>query len=126
VHVYTASSWRHITSQRRLQEYRSQPQLTRLKSQIAETEKAIGRSLGDNDDDGKWDIIAVVTDKKTKLMSKRQAESTGKVDGADVKITTEYAVEVDAVVIEIIAAKCGPFAGAKGRGVLKIDGTVGK
>ncbi|MEI6236007.1 MAG: hypothetical protein WCT04_23375 [Planctomycetota bacterium] len=109
-----------------MQEYRSQPQLTRLKSQIAETEKAIGRSLGDNDDDGKWDIIAVVTDKKTKLMSKRQAESTGKVDGADVKITTEYAVEVDAVVIEIIAAKCGPFAGAKGRGVLKIDGTVGK
>ncbi|MEI6236243.1 MAG: hypothetical protein WCT04_24570 [Planctomycetota bacterium] len=97
-----------------------------LKAQIAETEKAIGRSLGDNDDDGKWDIIAVVTDKKTKLMSKRQAESTGKVDGADVKITTDYAVEVDAVVIEIIAAKCGPFAGAKGRGVLKIDGTVGK
>ena len=31
-----------------------------------------------------------------------------------------------AIVIEIVAAKCGPFAGARGKGVLKTDGTVGQ
>ena len=97
-----------------------------LMKQITATETAIGRSLGDNDDDGKWDIIAVVTDKKVKLLAKRQAEATGTVDGVKVKVTADYSEPVDAVVIEIIAAKCGPFAGAKDRGVLKIDGTVGK
>jgi hypothetical protein len=43
-----------------------------------------------------------------------------------VKVKGEYAELVDAAVIDIIAAKIGPFAGAKTRGVLKEDGTVGK
>ena len=30
------------------------------------------------------------------------------------------------MVIEIVAAKIGPFTGAKDRGVLKEDGTIGK
>ncbi len=97
-----------------------------LKKQIDETEKAIGRSLGDDDGDGKWDCIAIVTDKKVKLLAKRQAEASGTVDGQQVTATIDYAEPVDAVVIEIIAAKCGPFAGVKDRGVLKTDGTVGK
>lgn len=93
---------------------------------IKATEAAIGRSLGDDDGDGKWDIIAVVTNKKAKLLAKRESEATGTIGGVDVKLTGQYAEPVDAVVIEIIAAKCGPFAGAKDRGVLKPDGTVGK
>lgn len=93
---------------------------------IKATEAAIGRTLGDDDGDGKWDVIAVVTSKKIKLQAKKQVEATGTVDGANVKITGEYAEPVEATVIEIIAAKCGPFAGAKDRGVLKPDGTVGK
>ncbi len=97
-----------------------------LKKQIDATEKAIGRGIGDDDNDGQWDIIAVVTDKKAKLLAKREAESKGKVNGADVTVKTEYAEPVDAVVIEIIAAKCGPFAGVKDKGVLKVDGTIGK
>lgn len=67
-----------------------------------------------------------MTDQKTKLMAKRQAEATGKIEGLDVKLKGEYAEPVDAVVVQIIAAKCGPFAGAKDRGVVKEDGTVGK
>lgn len=42
------------------------------------------------------------------------------------KVKGEYAEPVDAVVIDIIAAKIGPFAGAKDRAVLKEDGTLGK
>ncbi len=92
---------------------------------IKAIEEAIGRSLGDDDRDGKWDVVAMVTDKKAKLMIKRSAESSGTVDGMDVTLSTDYAEPVDGVVIEFLAAKCGPFAGAKGRGVLKPDGTVG-
>lgn len=91
---------------------------------IAATEEAIGRGLGDDDNDGKWDIVAVVTDKKTKLSARRQAESSGSIGGVDVSMSHEYHETVDAVVIEILAAKCGPFAGAKGRGVLNPDGTL--
>lgn len=91
---------------------------------IAATEEAIGRGLGDDDNDGKWDIVAVVTDKKTKLTARRHAESSGSVGGVDVSLNHEYHESVDAIVIDILAAKCGPFAGAKGRGVLNPDGTV--
>ena len=98
-----------------------------LMKQITATETAIGRALGDDDADGRWEVIAVVTDRKAKLMAKRQVEASGKIDNSiDVKVKGEYAEPVDAVVIDIIAAKIGPFAGAKDRGVLKEDGTVGK
>ena len=59
-------------------------------------------------------------------MARRQAETKGKVENVDVTVKSEYAEPVDATVIEIIAAKCGPFAGAKDRGVLHVDGSVGK
>jgi hypothetical protein len=98
-----------------------------LMKQITATETAIGRSLGDDDADGRWEVIAVVTDRKARLMAKRQVEATGKIDNTiDVKVKGEYAEPVDAVVIDIVAARIGPFAGAKDRGVLKEDGTVGK
>lgn len=95
-----------------------------MKAGIAATEEAIGRSLGDDDNDGKWDIVATVTDKKTKLSARRSAESSGSIGGVDVAMSHEYNEYVDAVVIDILAAKCGPFAGARGRGVLNPDGTV--
>lgn len=95
-----------------------------MKAGIAATEEAIGRGLGDDDSDGKWDIVAVVTDKKTRLTARKHAESSGSVGGVDVSLNHEYYESVDAIVIEILAAKCGPFAGAKGRGVLNPDGTV--
>jgi vancomycin resistance protein YoaR len=98
-----------------------------LMKQITATETAIGRSLGDDDSDGRWEIIATVTDRKAKLMARRVVEGTAKVNnGADVNVKAEYAEPVDAIVIDIIAAKMGPFAGAKDRAVLKEDGTFGK
>ncbi|MEP6778291.1 MAG: hypothetical protein ABJC26_00270 [Gemmatimonadaceae bacterium] len=92
---------------------------------IKATEGAIGRALGDDDNDGKWDIVATVTDKKAKLSARRQGEASGTIGGVNVELTSEYHEPVDAVVIEILAAKCGPFAGAKGKGYLKHDGSIG-
>lgn len=97
-----------------------------LMKQIEATEKAIGRSIGDDDNDGKWEVFAIVTDSKTKLMAKREVEASGTVDGSNVTVKGQYAEAVDAYIIEIVAAKCGPFAGAKGKGVLKEDGTISK
>jgi len=98
-----------------------------LMKQITATETAIGRSLGDDDSDGRWEIIATVTDRKAKLMARRVVEGTAKVaNSVDVNVKAEYAEPVDAIVIDIIAAKMGPFAGAKDRAVLKEDGTFGK
>ncbi|MEP6762923.1 MAG: hypothetical protein ABJB66_01370 [Gemmatimonadaceae bacterium] len=91
---------------------------------IKATEEAIGRSIGDDDNDGKWDIVATVTDRKAKLSARRQGEASGSIGGVNVQLSSEYHEPVDAVVIEILAAKCGPFAGAKGKGFLKPDGTV--
>ncbi|MBC8089561.1 MAG: hypothetical protein H7Z40_20045 [Phycisphaerae bacterium] len=96
-----------------------------LKAGIAATEEAIGRSLGDDDNNGRWEMVAVVTDKKAKLMARRSAESSGSIGSLDVSMSHEYHEPVEAVVIEILAVKCGPFAGAKGRGVLRPDGTIG-
>ena len=96
-----------------------------LKAGIAKMEEAIGRALGDDDNDGKWDIVAVVTDKKAKLLARRSAESSGSIGGLDVSMNHDYHEPVAAVVLEVLAAKCGPFAGAKGRGVLRPDGTMG-
>jgi hypothetical protein len=95
-----------------------------IKAAIDATEQAIGRALGDDDDDGKWDIIAVVTDRTARLFAKGTTHISGQIDHVDVKLSAEYATAVDATVIEIIAAKCGPFAAAKDRGALRPDGSV--
>jgi hypothetical protein len=95
-----------------------------IKAAIDATEQAIGRALGDADDDGKWDIIAVVTDRSARLFAKSTSHISGQIDHVDLTLSAEYTTAVDATVIEIIAAKCGPFAAAKNRGVLRPDGSV--
>lgn len=91
---------------------------------IKDIEDKMGRALGDDDADGKWEIYAVVTGRKAKLEAKKTVEGSGTVGGADVKFTGEYSEPVDAYIIEIIAAKCGPFAGSKEKGILKPDGSL--
>ncbi len=95
-----------------------------LQSAIKAIEERIDRSIGDSDDDGKWEVFAIVTSKKARLLARRQIDAKGTIEGLDVRVKGEYADPVDAVVIDIVAAKCGPFAGAKGRGTLKPDGSV--
>lgn len=101
-----------------------------LMKAITAIEEKIGRSIGDDDNDGKWEVIAIVTNRKAQLLARRQVEGTGRLTDTnssaslDVKFTGEYPEPVEARVIEIIAAKCGPFAGAKGKATLKPDGTL--
>ena len=71
--------------------------------------------------------IARVTGKTGRMMQKKQAEGdivsqTGSTVG---KYTVDYADPVDAPIIEIVAARCGPLAVGEGVGMAKEDGSVG-
>lgn len=75
----------------------------------------IGRELGDNDDDGKWEIIAIVDGTTGRLMSRKSVSGDLQTTNGE-KVGTytgEYADPVDAPIITIIAAHCGPLAISK-------------
>jgi hypothetical protein len=99
-----------------------------VKKAIEEVQQKMGRDLGDNDDDGRWTVIARVTGKTGRMMQKKTAEGditekgTGDVVG---KYTVDYADPVDAPIIEIVAARCGPLAVGQDVGMAKDDGTIG-
>lgn len=99
-----------------------------VKAAIDAVQKHMGRDLGDDDNDGRWTIIARVTGKTGRMMQKKQAEGdiiekgTGNTVG---KYTVDYADPVDAPIIEIVAAKCGPLAVGQDVGMAKEDGSVG-
>jgi len=78
---------------------------------INEIQTKIGRSLGDNDDDGKWEIIAVVDGTTGKLNQRLNVE--GKIKdtaGNEATVTGEKHEAADAPIITIVAAHCGPLA----------------
>lgn len=78
---------------------------------IKAVEEKLGRSLGDDDNDGKWEIIAKVTGTTGQLIKKQQVEGTVKDDaGNTATVTGERAETVTAPIITIIAAHCGPLA----------------
>ena len=95
-----------------------------MMSGIKAVESVLGRALGDDDRDGKWDVVARITDQKATLQARKKAESTGSIGKLDVSMTHEYSEPVEAVVIELLAAKCGPFAGSQANGVLQTNGVV--
>lgn len=96
-----------------------------LAAAIKAVEAKLGRSLGDDDNDGKWEIYAVVTGSTGQMMQKKQAEGDVTLNGEKVgTVTADYADPVTAPIITIVAAKCGPFAGGKGAGIVQMDGSV--
>ncbi len=99
-----------------------------VRKAIDEIQKKLGRDIGDDDHDGRWTIIAKVTGRTGKLMQKKQAEGDIVEKGTGSKVgtyTVEYADPVDAVIVEIVAAKCGPLCVGEGVGMAKEDGSVG-
>ncbi|MGC4032756.1 MAG: hypothetical protein QM754_13695 [Tepidisphaeraceae bacterium] len=81
---------------------------------IKAVEDKLGRSLGDSDDDGKWEIIARVTGQTGKLTKRVQVEGEIKdTAGNTATVTGERAETVDAPIITIVAAHVGPLAVAK-------------
>lgn len=81
---------------------------------IDEVESKIGRNLGDSDDDGKWEIIAIVDGTTGQMMQRKQASGDVTVDGQKAgTYQEESAVPVDAPIITIIAAHCGPLSVSK-------------
>lgn len=83
---------------------------------VAQVEKKLGRSLGDDDNDGKWVIIARVEGTKGKLQRRV------KIEGTDI----EKAETVDAAIVTIVAGHIGPMAAGKDIGMVKEDKTIGK
>src|SRR5438067_2247789 len=73
---------------------------------------SIGRGIGDSDDDGKWEVFATVNGTKGSMLARKQVEGDIKTTGGE-KVGTysgEYPEPVDAPIITIIAAHCGPLA----------------
>lgn len=83
----------------------------KVKAEIDRVEAALGRSLGDSDDDGRWTFIARVEGTSGKLLQKIEHEADVTVDGS--KVGTVLGTEtrpVDAPIVTIVAAHCGPLA----------------
>jgi hypothetical protein len=98
-----------------------------VKAAVAQAEKRLNRSLGDNDDDGRWTICARVEGTKGKLQRKVNVEGTvsdGK--GNSAKVKGEKFETVDAPIITILAARIGPLAVSKEQGMVKEDGSIAK
>ena len=80
---------------------------------VKEVESKMGRSLGDSDDDGKWEIIARVEGTTGKLVKKVDVEGKIKDDaGNEATVTGEKGETMVAPIITIVAAHCGPLAAA--------------
>jgi len=94
-------------------------------SAVKEVQTRMGRALGDSDDDGKWEVIAIVEGTMGKLSKRVNVEGKIKDEaGNTAMVTGEKAEIVDAPIITIVAAHCGPLAVAKGVGSVKEDGKV--
>ncbi|HEX3356044.1 MAG TPA: hypothetical protein VHS31_03595 [Tepidisphaeraceae bacterium] len=97
-----------------------------VKAAIADVEAKVKHGIGDIDQDGKWEIIATV-DGNTGQMNTRQRE-TGDVRGTDGEklgtVTSETSKTVDAPIITIIAAHCGPLAVSADQGAVNESGAV--
>ena len=98
-----------------------------VKAAVAQIEKRLDRSLGDNDDDGRWTIFARVEGTKGKLQRKVNVEGTvTDKAGNSAKLKGEKVETVEAPIITILAARIGPLAVSKEQGMVKEDGTIGK
>ncbi len=92
---------------------------------VKEVESKMGRALGDSDDDGDWEVIALVEGSTGKLSKRVNVE--GKISdthGNTATVTGERAEVVDAPIVTIVAAHCGPLAVAAGAGSVKENGAV--
>lgn len=90
---------------------------------IEEVQKKLGRDLGDNDNDGKWEIVYRVEGTTGKLMARKQVEGDLTLDGQKVgTYRGEYSEPTDAAIVTIVAAKCGPLAVSSEGGMVTESG----
>jgi len=72
---------------------------------VEKIQKELGRDLGDNDDDGKWEVFAVVEGSVGELSKRDQAD--GNIGG--IAVSAEGHHGVSAPIVRIVAAHCGPL-----------------
>jgi hypothetical protein len=98
-----------------------------VEAAIADVEAKLGRQLGDSDDDGRWTIIAEVTDRMGRMSARKQVDGEIRDSSSGEKLGTysgEHAEAVDAPILKIVAAYVGPLAVARGVGVAAVDGSL--
>ncbi len=90
-----------------------------VEAAIKDVEAKVKHELGDVDSDGKWEIICTVDGNTGRMMTRSQATGDIKTtDGEKVgTVTQEYSDPVDAPIVTIIAAHCGPLAVSADQGV---------
>ena len=81
---------------------------------VKDVEAKLAHNLGDNDDDGKWEVVAMVTGNVGKLVKRENVEGQIRdTAGNTATVTGEKHETVDAPIITVVAAHCGPLAVAK-------------
>ena len=79
---------------------------------VVKIERELGRALGDNDDDGKWEVFAVVEGTMGELSKREEVEA----QVGNETLRAEGHRGVAAPIVRIIAAHCGPLVVASAAG----------
>jgi hypothetical protein len=97
-----------------------------VQAAITDVEAKVKHGLGDIDSDGKWEVIARVEGSTGRMMTRQQATGDVKTtDGEKVgTVTQEYSEPVDAPIVTIIAAHCGPLAVSADQGAVNEAGVI--
>ncbi|HQY87672.1 MAG TPA: hypothetical protein PK402_03375 [Tepidisphaeraceae bacterium] len=95
-------------------------------SAVKRIEERLGRSLGDDDNDGRWTVIARVEGRSGKLMRRTEASGDVLTDGGEKvgEIKAEGHEEVEAPIITIVAAHCGPLCVGSKLGMIDENGKL--
>jgi len=94
---------------------------------IEEVQKKLGRDLGDDDNDGKWEVVIRVEGTTGRLMARKQVEGDLTLNGNKVgTYRGEYSEPTDAAIVTIVAAKCGPLAVSADAGMVTESGETQK
>ena len=97
-----------------------------VEAAIKDVEGKVKHEIGEIDQDGKWEIIARFEGNTGRMMTRQEATSDVKTtDGEKVgTVTQEYSEPVDAPILTIVAAHCGPLAVSADQGAVSESGVI--
>lgn len=104
------------------------PIACRMENDVAkawdEVSKKVKHTVGNHDEDGRWNIICRVEGTTGQMTQKTTVEGSVRVGNENLQTRGEKAETVTAPIVTIIAARCGPLAVATGAGVVTETGKV--
>lgn len=104
------------------------PIACRMEPEVAkawdEVSKKVKHTVGNHDEDGRWNIICRVEGTTGQMTQKTTVEGSVRVGNENLQTRGEKAEIVTAPIVTIVAARCGPLAVAAGAGVVSETGKV--